>query len=90
MTIRTIGIKEFRNNIGRISKEAKRGKVRFVVMNHLDPLFEVKPIENLDDMEDELILQKFWPQIERGLREFKEGKFYTAEQVRAEILKRKK
>ncbi len=81
MTIKTIGIKEFRKNITEISKKAKKGKVRFIVMNHLNPLFEVKPIDNLDDLEDQLIVQKFGKQIERGMKDFREGKAIPAEEV---------
>ncbi len=52
MTTRTIGIKEFRQNISKFSRQKD---VIYIVMNHLKPMFKVEPID-----EDQLILEKFW------------------------------
>ena len=74
MTTRTIGIKEFRQNISKLSQ----GKnLRFIVMNHSRPMFRVETID-----EDQLILEKYADQIDRGLHEAKKGKTVSAAALR--------
>ena len=88
MTTRVIGIKEFRQNMSRLSKEAKKKKIRFIVMNHLVPVFEVNAIADEEALEDQLLLEKYSKQIERGMKDYKRGKFFTAEEVRQHLLRR--
>lgn len=48
-----IGIKEFRQNIAKFAKTAREKKERIVVMSRNQPLFEVTPFsddENLDSL----------------------------------------
>jgi hypothetical protein len=77
MTTRTIGIKEFRQNISKLSEEKN---VRFIVMNHSKPVFKVETID-----EDELILEKFAEQIDRGLAEAKKKKTTSASTLRKRL-----
>ena len=77
MTTRTIGIKEFRQNI---SKFSQKKNVRYIVMNHLKPIFTVEPID-----EDQLILEKFAKQIDRGLKEAKKGKAISSAALRKRL-----
>lgn len=77
MTTRTIGIKEFRQNISKLSEEKN---VRFIVMNHSKPIFRVEPID-----EDQLILEKYADQIDRGLHESKNGKTTSAAALRKRL-----
>lgn len=53
-------------------------------MSHQAPLWRMEPID-----EDHLILEKYADQIERGIQDFKEGKYYTADEVRKAILQKK-
>jgi len=85
MTTRTIGIKEFRQNLSKLSKKARKEKICYIVMNHQTPVGRFEPID-----EDELILEKFWPEIQAGLEDARNGRVYTHEQVMKEILARKK
>lgn len=41
-TTKFIGVKEFRASMADIAKKARSGSVRYIVMNHNKPLFEVK------------------------------------------------
>ena len=77
MTTRTIGIKEFRQNISKFSQEKN---VIFIVMNHMKPVFKVEPID-----EDQLILEKFTEQIDRGLQEEKKGKTISSTALRKRL-----
>ena len=73
MTTRVIGIKEFRQNLTRF---AKAKNMCFIVMHHSVPVMKVEPID-----EDELILERFADQIDRGLKEMKAGKLIPAKEV---------
>lgn len=46
MDTKFIGVKQFRNNLTNIWKEAQRDNTRFVVMHHSTPVLEVKPIDD--------------------------------------------
>ncbi|MEI8229587.1 MAG: hypothetical protein WCG83_00430 [Candidatus Peregrinibacteria bacterium] len=80
MITRTIGIKEFRQNITKLSKQAKKEKMCFIVMNHQVPMGRFEPID-----EDELILEKFWPEIQRSLEQAKEGKTISSAELRKRL-----
>ncbi len=77
MTTRTIGIKEFRQNIRKLSEEKN---VKYIVMNHSKPIFKVEPID-----EDQLILEKYADQIDRGLSEAKKGKTISTATLRKRL-----
>ncbi|MDD5103543.1 MAG: hypothetical protein PHX93_04040 [Candidatus Peribacteraceae bacterium] len=77
MTTRVIGIKEFRQNLTRF---AKAKNMRFIVMHHSVPVMKVEPID-----EDELILEKFADQIERGLRDAARGKVISSTELRKRL-----
>lgn len=77
MTTRTIGIKEFRQNISKFSQQKN---VRYIVMNHLKPVFVVETID-----EDQLILEKYTAQIDRGLNEVKKGKTTSSAALRKHL-----
>ncbi len=76
MTTRTIGIKEFRANMTKLYRLAQKENICFIVMNHQQPVMRVEPLS-----EDALILEKYLPQIERGLKEVRQGKTVAAEKV---------
>lgn len=80
MTTQTIGIKEFRQNMTKLCKKARKENIHFIVMNHQTPIMRMSPID-----EDQLILEKYADQIERGIRDFKEGKTLTTAQVRKNL-----
>jgi len=80
MTTKTVGIKEFRQNMNKLWKKGRKENIRFIVMNHSVPVWEVKPID-----EDELLIQHFAKDIEEAREQFKRGEFYTPEEARAKL-----
>lgn len=62
-------------------KEAREKNIRFIVLHHSEPIFEVKPVT-----EDELILDKYGEEIEQIWRDYKNGaKVYTLEEARKKL-----
>jgi predicted transcriptional regulator len=73
MTTKFIGIKEFRQNISKLSKKTNQ---RLVVLNRNTPVFEVKSLRGQDVTLDKLALD-----IQQGLEDAKAGRVYTQSQV---------
>lgn len=77
MTTRVIGIKEFRQQLTKLSKQKN---MRFIVMHHSVPIMKVELID-----EDELILEKFAEQIQRGLRDYEAGRTISSKTLRKRL-----
>ncbi|MBD3330336.1 hypothetical protein GF354_02275 [Candidatus Peregrinibacteria bacterium] len=80
MTTKIIGIKKFRENITSLWKEAKKKKIRYIVMYHSTPVMEVNPIDD-----DALILEKLAKDIAEAREQVKRGEVYTQEEVMKEF-----
>ncbi len=80
MKMQTIGIKEFRQNISKIHKNAQKKKIVYIVMNHQEPVWRVEPID-----EDQLLLEVYADQIKQGIKDYKEGKYFTLDEVRKNL-----
>ena len=76
MTTQVIGIKNFRENITKLWKEARKKKIRYIVMHHSRPILEVKPIT-----EKELKIAKLKEEVAEARERFKKGEYYTLEEV---------
>lgn len=50
MTTKIIGIKEYRQNITTLWKEAREKNIRYIVMYHAQPVFEVTPLQKEDEL----------------------------------------
>ena len=46
MTTKILNIKEYRDNITSLWKEAKARKIKYIVLVHSKPAFEVKPLND--------------------------------------------
>lgn len=79
MTIKFIGIKDFRQNISDYIQRAQNSDTRFIVMNRNKPLFEIKPFA-----EDEY-LDSFVASVLKAEAEVQAGKFHTEEEVMKEL-----
>lgn len=80
MTIKTIGIKEFRANISDVIAKAQKSDVRYVVMNRNKPLFEIKPFKKdatIDSLIEEIIEAK---------KDIQKGRVHSQEDVLKEFL----
>lgn len=80
MTTKIIGIKKFRENITKIWKEAKKNNIRYIVMYHSEPIFEVNPIDG-----DGLIIEKFAADVAEARGQVKRGEVYTHEEIMKEL-----
>lgn len=76
MTVKTIGIKEFRKNITSIWKEARKKKIKYIVLYHAEPVMEVSPINK-----KEMMLEKLAAEIAEAREQVKRGEVYTEEEV---------
>lgn len=88
MTTKVIGIKEFRRTMTRLGKLSKSKPVRFIVMRHTVPLFEVKSIDE-DELTDELLLEKYEKDIEEAMKQVERGEVYSSEEMLERIRQRK-
>ncbi len=80
MTIKTIGIKEFRQNITTIWKNAQKKKIKYIVMYHAQPILEVTPIDKKTNA-----LEKLAADIAEARAQVKRGEVYTQEEIMKEF-----
>ncbi len=80
MTIKTIGIKEFRQNITTIWKNAQKKKIKYIVMYHSQPILEVTPIDKKTNA-----LEKLAADIAEAREQVKRGEVYTQEEIMKEF-----
>lgn len=75
MNTKFIGVKDFRQNIANYAALARKGKIRFVVMNRNKPLFEIKPFA------DDETLDSFVAEVIEAERDVAAGNVYTQDEV---------
>jgi hypothetical protein len=80
MTTKIIGIKEYRQNITTLWKAARAKNIRYVVMYHSKPVFEVNPLQDDDELIE--ILRK---DIKEARAQAKKGKTIPHEALMAEF-----
>lgn len=80
MTVKTIGIKEFRQNITSIWKKAQKNKIKYIVMYHALPILEVTPIDKKT-----ATLEKLAAEIAEAREQVKRGEVYTQEEIMKEF-----
>ncbi|MFA5793251.1 MAG: hypothetical protein WC897_05300 [Candidatus Gracilibacteria bacterium] len=80
MTTKIIGIKEYRQNITSLWKEARKENIRYIVMYHSKPVFEVSPLQEEDELIE--ILRK---DIEEARGQAKNGETTSHEALMAEF-----
>ena len=79
MTTKTVGIKEFRANISKYVKEARKKDVQYIVMNRNHPLFEIKPFPENEGLES------LFMDIIQAEKDIKNGNVYSEEEVMKEF-----
>lgn len=77
MTTKFIGLKELRQNMAKVTRDATRKKQRVIVFKKNAPLFELRPLSTAD-----IALWKFDHDIADARRSAKEGKMYSTKEVR--------
>ena len=80
MTTKLIGVKEFRQNIATLFKQATKNNWRFVILNRNQPIFKVEPLSKKD-----AIVEKLAMDIAEAREDVKKGKLYDFEDVCKEL-----
>lgn len=78
-TTRTVSVREFRENMSKFLREARKKNVHFVIMRYAEPVAHVIPASQSDSLE-ELAME-----VARAREDFRRGRFYTPEKVLAMI-----
>lgn len=76
MSLKLVGIKDFRKNLARYVKQTQTDGVRIIVLRKNMPLFEVKPVE-----EKEIAVAKLEQEIAEAREQFKRGECITHEEL---------
>lgn len=76
MPTKIIGIKDFRQNITSIWREAREKNISYIVMYHALPIFEVNPID-----EEEMILDNLVKDVEEAREQVRKGEVYSETEV---------
>lgn len=77
MTTKFIGMKEFRQNMAKISAQARKKNQRLIVLRKNVPMFELRPLSKND-----VQMEQFALSIQEGLEDVKAGRIYSHEQVK--------
>ena len=68
MKTRIISVKDWRQNLTKFWKEAKGKDIRFIVMNHSKPMYEVRALsEEKFEIDDDWKTSDLYPLIEKSL-----------------------
>lgn len=78
MITKFIGVKEFRQNLAQISKQAQNKKERLIILRKNEPIFELKPLSKKD-----IILEKLIIDVQDAMDDMKKGKVYTNEEIKS-------
>jgi hypothetical protein len=80
MTTKLIGIKEFRQNVTNLYKQAQTKNIHYVVLNRNQPIFKVSPLSKEDTVIEKLALD-----IKEARNDIKNGKVFDFEAVCNEL-----
>jgi len=80
MVTKIIGIKEFRQNITQLSKQAKDKGIRYIVMRHNKPIMEVSPYQG-----EEFVYEDLAQEVSLARQQVKQGNVYTLDEVAQEL-----
>jgi len=80
MTTKLIGMKEFRANISAITKKARKGDIRFIVLRKNVPVLDVRAID-----EKTFAFEKLAAEIKEAREQVKRGEVYTQEEIMKEF-----
>ncbi len=80
MTIKFVGMKDFRQNMSQYTAQANSKKIKFIVLKKNVPVLEINPIDEKD-----YAYSKLSKELEESEKQIKEGKNYTQEEVMMEF-----
>ncbi|MBT3413095.1 MAG: hypothetical protein HOJ15_02935 [Candidatus Jacksonbacteria bacterium] len=76
MTTKIVGVKEFRDNMTRYWKKARKENIRYIVMHRSTPVLEVNPL-----MGDNFVLEELAKEISKSRKEVAAGETYSHQEV---------
>lgn len=74
MTTKIVGIKEFRDNITKYWKRARKENIRYIVMHRQTPVLEVNPLG-----EEDVVLENLVGEIREARQQVRRGEVYSHE-----------
>lgn len=77
MTTKLIGIKQFRRDMTKVTKEARAKNVHFIVMRHSVPQFRVSPMSR-----KEIEFEQLKADIAEARAQARRGEGYSSDEVR--------
>ncbi len=80
MTTKLIGVKEFRQNVTSLYKQAQKNDIQYVVLNRNQPIFKVSPLSKKDTIIEKLALD-----VEEAREDVKNGRVFDFETVCNEL-----
>ncbi|PIS05020.1 MAG: hypothetical protein COT81_03390 [Candidatus Buchananbacteria bacterium CG10_big_fil_rev_8_21_14_0_10_42_9] len=72
MTTKFIGVKEFRQNMAKISNQARKKNQRLIVLRKNQPLFELRPLTD-----EESLTETLRRDIAQAKKDVNRGNLYT-------------
>jgi antitoxin (DNA-binding transcriptional repressor) of toxin-antitoxin stability system len=76
MTTKLIGVREFRQNMATLYAKAKKNNLRYIVLNHNQPIFKVEPLSKKD-----AIIERLAIDVEEAREDVRQGRVYDFEEV---------
>ena len=80
MTTKLIGVKEFRQNVTSLYKQAQAKNIQYVVLNRNQPIFKVSPLSEKDTIIEKLALD-----VKEARNDIKNGRVFDFEAVCNEL-----
>ena len=76
MTTKFIGVKQLRQNMAKITKQAQKNNERLIVLRKNEPIFELRPLSKKD-----VTLEKLMRDIQEGADDVRAGRVYSQDEV---------
>lgn len=80
MTTKIIGVKELRQNLSQVTKQAVKNKQRYLVFKNNTPVFEITPISK-----KEAARARFIASVKEGLEDVKAGKVHSLAELKKQL-----
>ena len=76
MTTRFIGVKELRQNMVKISNQARKKNERLIILRKNEPIFELRPLAR-----GGVFTESFYKDIAEAKEDVRKGRTYTQKEV---------
>jgi len=80
MITKFIGMKDFRQNISKYTKEANKKNIKYIILKRNVPVLEINPID-----EKKIAYTKLNEELNESEKQIKKGDFYTQNEVMKEF-----